>query len=83
MFLHITKARYIEDYKIYFEFNNGEKGIVDFKGVLKGKVFEPHKDINFFKNFILNPPTIEWSNHTDLAPEFILELVKKESEYAL
>lgn len=82
MFLHINKAEYIEDFKIYFEFNNGEKGIADFKNVLKGPVFEPHKDIEFFKNFILNPPTIEWSNNTDLAPEFILELVKKENELA-
>lgn len=82
MFLHITKAKYLEGYKIYFEFNNGEKGIVDFEGVLKGKVFESHQDINFFKNFKLNPPTIEWKNNTDIAPEFVLELLKKEGEYA-
>lgn len=82
MFLHVTKAKYIEDYKIYFEFNNGEKGIADFKNTLKGPVFEPHKDIEFFKDFKLNHPTIEWSNNTDLAPEFILELVNKEKEFA-
>ena len=50
--------------------------------MLKGKVFEPHQDIEFFKNFKLNPPTIEWNNNTDLAPEFIFDLLNKENEFA-
>ncbi len=29
MFLEITKANYIEDYKIELEFNNGELYLVD------------------------------------------------------
>lgn len=80
MFLEVTKAEYKEGFKIYFEFNNGEKGIADFEGKLKGKVFEPHKDVSFFKKFKMNPPTIEWTNNTDLAPEYLLDLVLEEKE---
>jgi hypothetical protein len=80
MFVHVTKAEYVEDFKIYLEFNNGEKGIANLEGRLRGPVFEPHNDLEFFKNFKLNPPTIEWANNTDLAPEFLLDLVVTERE---
>jgi hypothetical protein len=36
MFLHITNARYLEDYKVEVSFNNGRKGIADLADALKG-----------------------------------------------
>lgn len=78
--LHVTKAEYLENYKIYLEFNNGEKGIADLEGKLRGPVFEPHKDVEFFKDFHLETWTIAWKNNTDLAPEFLLDLVHENKE---
>ena len=73
MFLHITNAKYIEDYKIEVSFNNGRKGVADLSGSLKGSVFEPLKDKESFSAFIVDEEldTIVWKNGADLAPEYI------------
>ncbi len=75
MFLHVTIAEYISDYKIKVTFNNGHSGIVDLKEYLDGEIFEPLKEIERFKNFRVDPETetIVWDNGADLAPEFLFE----------
>ncbi|RYD83380.1 MAG: DUF2442 domain-containing protein [Sphingobacteriales bacterium] len=75
--IKVTEAKYIKDYIISFDFNDGTYGSVDFSDLLKGEVFEPLKDKEVFKNFSLNPWTIEWENGADLAPEFLYELAKQ------
>lgn len=47
----------------------GRKRSLIFKDLLWGEVFEPLKDVEKFKNFRLNPFTIEWENGADFAPE--------------
>jgi len=73
MFLHVTNAKYIEDYKIEVSFNNGKKGVADLMETLKGTIFEPLKDKSTFSNFCIDKEleTIVWPNGTDLAPEYI------------
>ncbi|WP_034259309.1 DUF2442 domain-containing protein [Aequorivita capsosiphonis] len=70
----IVKAKYIEDYQIELTFNEGTKNIVNLKNYLTGKVFEPLKDIDYFKTFKKNSWTIEWDCGADFAPEFLYEL---------
>ena len=77
MFLHVTQAKYIADYKILLTFNNGELGEVDLSQEFYGEVFEPLKDIHKFKNFKVDMDTIVWANGADFAPEFLYELMKK------
>ncbi|PIV57592.1 MAG: DUF2442 domain-containing protein, partial [Bacteroidetes bacterium CG02_land_8_20_14_3_00_31_25] len=43
-------------------FNDGLKNVIDFENLIWGEIFEPLKDKNYFKNFTLNPFTIEWQN---------------------
>ena len=71
--LKIQKANYIKDFVIHFQFNNGITKDVNLENDLWGEVFEPLKDISYFKNFKLNSWTIEWENGADFAPEFLLE----------
>ncbi len=73
MFLHITDAKYIEDYKVEVAFNNGKRGIADLPEALHGNIFEPLKNQAIFFSFIFNKEleTLVWSNGTDLAPEYI------------
>jgi len=73
MFLHVTNARYIEDYKVEVSFNNGRKGIADLSDVLKGPMFEPLKNHLTFSAFTVDKEmeTIVWPNGADLAPEYI------------
>lgn len=40
MFLHVTKAKYLTDYKVEVTFNTGRKGIADLSDALKGAMFE-------------------------------------------
>ena len=44
MILHITEAKYLEEYKVKVSFNDGQKGIVDLSNSLQGHVFQPLKD---------------------------------------
>jgi hypothetical protein len=78
MFIEVLEAKYLGDYKIHLIFNNGESKIVDLSAELDGKVFEPLKDKPYFQSFMIKFNTIEWSNGADFAPEFLLELGKKQ-----
>jgi hypothetical protein len=73
MFLHITNAHYVDDYKIEVSFNNGRKGVADLGGALKGPVFESLKNKSEFSSFKVDKEleTIVWPNGADLAPEYI------------
>lgn len=74
MLIKVTDAKYIEDYKIEFVFNDGVKGIVDLKDSIKGLVFKPLKNIDYFKTFTKNRWTIEWNCEADFAPEYLHDL---------
>ena len=69
--IKILDAKYLEGYKIEFQFNDGKKKVVDLKSELWGEIFEPLKDMTYFKNFKLNDFTIEWENGADFSPEFL------------
>ena len=48
---------------------------MDLASELYGEVFEPLKDVSFFKSFTLEGHTFSWSNGADFAPEFLHDLV--------
>ena len=75
MFLHVTAVSYLEAYRIRVEFSDGMVKEVDLGGELHGEVFEPLKDVEFFKQVRVNSETntIEWPNGADFAPEFLYE----------
>ncbi len=73
MILHITKAKYLNEYKVEVSFNDGREGIADLSNALKGKVFESLKSISRFSAFKVDDEleTIVWPNGADLAPEYV------------
>lgn len=73
MFLHVTKARPLDGYKVEVCFDDGRQGIADLTEVLEGPVFEPLKKPDEFRKFRVDEElrTIVWPNGTDLAPEYI------------
>jgi hypothetical protein len=75
MFIHVNDAKYIGDYKVRLSLNDGTQGEVDLAPELYGEIFEPLKDVSFFKSFTLEGHTLSWSNGADFAPEFHHELV--------
>ncbi len=74
MHYSVVDARYVSNYIIWFRFQDGSEGEVNLAGELWGKVFEPLKDFETFRNFRLTEyGTIEWPNGADIAPEFLYE----------
>lgn len=76
MFMHVTQAKYLADYKIWVSFNDGAEGEIDLSSELYGEIFEPLKDKAFFRSFRLEGHTLSWSNGADFAPEFLREQIK-------
>jgi hypothetical protein len=51
----VVTAIYRGDYRIELEFDDGQRGVVDFSKYLEGGgVFERFKDIEFFRSFSVN-----------------------------
>ena len=86
MFLHIVKAKYLEDYRIEVVFSDGRKGVADLAEALQGSVFESLKDKSEFSKLTVDEEleTVVWANGADLAPEYIyFQAFKNESELQL
>ena len=64
----MTAARHIADYRLDVTFADGTEKTIDFAQWLKGQVFEPLKDVNYFKQFIVDGWTVSWPNGADIAP---------------
>lgn len=73
--IHVTSVEHIADHTIRVEFDDGSVKDVDLSGELWGEVFEPLRDVAYFRQGRLNPETrtIEWPNRADFAPEFLYE----------
>ncbi len=73
MILWVIQAKYVENYKVWLAFNDGIKGEVDLRSELDGEIFEPLKDLSYFRTFTLKGHTLSWENGADFAPEFLRE----------
>ena len=73
-FLHIISASHAGGHRLALEFSDGSRGTADLAAELDGPVFEPLRDIDFFKQFEIKGSTLEWPNGADFAPEFLHEL---------
>jgi len=85
MFLHITKIEMKKgSHEVKLFFNNNEAYTVNLFDSLSGEIFEPLRDDNLFKRGYLNPltGTIEWENGADFAPEYLLDVAKKQHNIA-
>ena len=74
MFLEVTQAKYLDNYKLLVTFNNGMQKTVDLRNELNGSVFAPLKQLDFFKKFRIKYNTVEWENGADYAPEYLYKI---------
>ena len=68
----VVSACYRGAYLIEIEFDDGQRGTIDFaKYVDRRGVFERFKDLQFFRNFTINNElgSLTWGNEIDIAPE--------------
>ena len=77
MIPEIREASYEGEYVIRMVFNDGASGCVNLVDELHGEVFEPLKDVSYFRQFKIHPDfkTLVWPNGADFAPEYLHDLV--------
>jgi hypothetical protein len=77
MFIDVTEVRYVSDFTVWLRFEDGLEGEINLSAELYGPVFEPLKDVNFFRQVRVDPElgTIAWPNGADLAAEFLYSKV--------
>lgn len=73
--LTITQAKYAGGYRIEAVFSNGIRKMLDFSHIIghsKG-VVRKLADVEYFKNFTLDPFTIDWNNEIGFDPQDLYE----------
>jgi len=70
----VERIEYRHNYVYHIVFDDGLSGEVDFEPFLgRGPVFEPLKEIEFFKRATVEAGTIAWPNGADISPESLYE----------
>jgi hypothetical protein len=75
MIVHVEKARYLGDHRVWLRFDDGFEGEIDLSKELEGEVFLPLQEPTYFAEFVVDD-TLTWPNGADFAPEFLHELVE-------
>jgi len=77
----VVKAELQDEYKIFVEFNDGIKGVIDFKEKLSNDHRQIIRELLYlekFKTVKLDMDTLCWDNGVDFAPEYLYEKVMEE-----
>jgi hypothetical protein len=72
----VLDAFYLGGYKLKIRFDNDEVRIVDLADHIEGPVFEPLRELSYFKQFAVNHDidTVVWPNDADFSPDFLYEI---------
>lgn len=76
----VIKAEYRGGYRIHVTFDDKTEKTIDFRRWLKGPIFEPLKDLKYFRRFFLDGWTVAWPNGADIAPETLYECAQIDNE---
>lgn len=76
MIIGVKEVEYIQNFKLRVIFDNSVKKMVDLENYLDGEIFEPLKNIEYFKQVKVDEDieTICWENGADFSPEFLYEI---------
>jgi hypothetical protein len=69
----VIKAEHRGEYRISVTFNDSSQKTIDFGEWLEGPVFQPLKDLEYFRRFFIDGGTVAWPNGADVAPETLYE----------
>ena len=74
--IRVINAELKNDYRISVEFNNGIRGLIDFRNILE----EDHREVirellnkELFRTVKVNLNTLCWDNNVDFAPDYLYE----------
>ena len=74
----VNEAKYIKDFLVWLQFNNGESGEADLREIIcTNKAAQQLRDpVEFSKFFLDSWPTLAWDCGFDIAPEALYEAVQ-------
>jgi hypothetical protein len=72
-FLKVTSAEYVRDYILKLTFNDGAVKTVDFTPLMQKGICRKLQDMDYFRNFTLDPFSVDWNNEIGFAPESLYE----------
>jgi hypothetical protein len=67
----IKSARPLGDHRLKLVFADGYVAEIDLAPALKGPVFEPLKDFNYFERVRVEDYTVRWPNDADFDPDVL------------
>lgn len=72
----VKKAEYLDGYRVRLVFEDGSVRDADLGPHLDGEIFEPLRDVAYFKTLRVEPDldTIVWDNGADMSPDFLYEI---------
>jgi len=71
--IKVINAEYKSGYVLILTFNTGEVKSFDFSTVFNDGICKKLQDIDYFRNFRLDPFSVDWNNEIGFAPEFLYE----------
>ncbi len=73
---YVVDASYLDGYRLKIRFETDEVRVVDLSEHLDGPIFEPLKDLSYFKRFEVNHDidTVVWPNDADVSPDFLYNI---------
>ena len=73
----LVEVRWVRDFILWVRFSDESEGEVDLSGELDGPVFEPLRDLAYFRQFALSPDlhTVVWPNGADVDPDVLYSAV--------
>ena len=72
-FLKVIAADYVRDYILRLTFNDGVGKLVDFSPLMQTGYLRKLQDMSFFRNYTIDPYTVDWNNEIGFAPESLYE----------
>jgi len=76
MYWDAQKVIPLDDYQIYVEIANGQKGTFDLKPYLDFGLFKELKNYSYFKQVGIFFGAVTWPHEQDIAPETLLGELK-------
>jgi hypothetical protein len=83
--IRIINAELKGEYKILVEFNDGIKGMIDFKKILEEdprEIIRELLNMDMFETVKVNLNTLCWDNDVDFAPDYLYGKIEKDKNAA-
>lgn len=73
LLLTVEKAEYVQEHTLRITFNNGAVRLYDFSRDYNDGICKKLQNLEYFKQYTIDPFTIDWNNEIGFAPEYLYE----------